>query len=60
MIGVTSAPPGSLRKFEATPHSPTPWNQWLYVRFGPAPAHEEASNFWHFGSEKMIIGMMEQ
>ena len=23
------------------PHSPTPWNQWMFVCFGPAPAHEE-------------------
>lgn len=43
---VTVQPLGSLRKFEAAPHSSTPWNHWLFIHFGPTPAHEEPSNFW--------------
>ena len=43
-----------LGKFAAAPHSPTPWNQWMLLYFGPTPAHEEASNFCLAGSQMTI------
>ena len=31
----------------------------MTVRSGPTPAHEEPSNFWRTGSQRMIVGMVE-